>query len=470
MKMLIAGKWIDKDKKIEVRNPYNGELIDTVPQADKDDVGKAIQSAVKGFEAMRNLSGYKRAEILAGVAGLLRKRFDGFVRSVAQEVGKTVKEAKGEVNRAIQTFIVASEEAKRIQGETIPFDAAPGGENKTGFYLRVPAGVILAITPFNFPLNLACHKLAPALASGNSVILKPASATPLTDLKLGELILEAGLPEDALNIITGSGEEIGDLLVSDPRIRMVTFTGSLAVGKRLTQKAGLKKIALELGSNSAVIIMQDADLDSAIPRLLTGAYAVAGQVCISVQRLMVHEAVYETFLDRFIPLVEKLKAGDQLDENVDMGPMISEKEAERVENWVKEAMAEGAKCLPGIKRQGSLLYPMVLTGIKPEMKVFSEEAFGPLVTVNSFKTFPEAIDLVNRSQYGLQAGIYTRNINTALEAAKKIEAGGVIVNDVPTFRVDLMPYGGVKGSGLGREGVKYAVEEMTEIKLVCFSL
>lgn len=468
MKMYIAGKWIDKQEKIEVRNPFDNSLIDTVPKADESDIEKAVQSAQRGFEVMRNMPGYKRAEILKNAAELVQKKSEEFADIIAREVGKTIKEARGEVARAVHTLAIAGEEAKRIHGETIPFDSVAGGVGRSGFYLRVPAGVVLAITPFNFPLNLACHKLAPAIAAGNSVILKPASLTPLADIMLGQVMLEAGLPEDALNIITGSGRLVGDVLVKDPRIRIVTFTGSVEVGKEIIKNAGLKKTSMELGSNSAVILMDDGDLAAAIPRILIGAYCVAGQVCISVQRLIIHEKIYDRFMEEFVPLVKGLIVGDQLKEDTEVGPMISEDSAKRVEEWVKEAIGQGAKCLPEIKRQGTLLSPMIISDVTPQMKVFSEEAFGPLLTVNKCRNLSEAIELANNSRYGLQTGIYTGSIDNAFEAVRSLDTGGVIVNDIPSFRIDSMPYGGMKDSGLGREGLKYAIEEMTEIKLVCF--
>ena len=470
MKMLISGKWVDKKETVPVKNPYDDSIIDTVPQADGQDIENALRSASRGAEIMRKMPALQRAEILSKTAVLLEQDKEQFAVKLAEEVGKTLPEARAEVNRVIQVFCISSEEAKRISGETIPFDAAPGAANKKGFYIRVPVGIVLGITPFNFPLNLAAHKIAPALAAGNSVILKPASQTPLANLMLAETMLKAGLPADALNVITGSGQDVAVPLVEDPRVKMVTFTGSPEVGKEISRRAGLKKTAMELGSNSAVILMDDADLDSALPRLLTGAYAVAGQVCISVQRLIVHKKIMASFLGKFIPMVRKLRTGNQFSEATNVGPMISEKAAIRAETWVREAEASGAKCEIELKRTKSLLSPTVITGVKPEMKVFSEEAFAPFVTVTEFEDLPEAISLVNNSKYGLQAGIYTQNIFSVFKAIEELEVGGVMINDIPAFRVDLMPYGGVKESGIGREGVKYTIQEMTEIKLVCFNL
>lgn len=470
MKMLIGGKWRENGKVIEVRNPYNNSLLDTVPDGSEKEVNEAIESALRGFEIMRNTSAYERSNILSRVSKKIAVKAEDLARLLAAEVGKTIKEARGELDRCVQTFALASEEARQLHGETIPVNAAPGIKNDQAFYVRVPLGVIGAITPFNFPLNLTAHKLAPALAAGNSVVLKPPSTAPLTVLKLAEILLEAGLPPESLNVITGSGRTVGRAIVRDERLKMITFTGSLAAGKEILKEAGLKKVALELGSNSAVILMPDADLDVAVPRIISGAYAVAGQVCISVQRVLVHEDIRDGFLDRFVPLVKKLKLGNQLDETTDVGPMISEDAARRTLDWVSEAVSQGAKVLTGGKGNNTLFEPTVLTDVSTRMKVFCEEAFAPLVTVNTFHDLSEAIRLANNSQYGLQAGIYTKNIADAFRAAKELEVGGVMINEVPCFRVDQMPYGGVKGSGMGKEGPKYVMQEMTEMKLIYFRL
>ena len=470
MKMLIAGRWLDKEERIEVRNPFDGSVIDTVPAADSSDVEQALESAVRGFEEMRRLSARERSEILGRAAELLEQRAEEFALTIAKEVGKTLREAQTEVNRATQTIRIASEEAKRISGETVPFDATAGAEAKIGFYMRVPVGVVLAITPFNVPLNLACHKVAPAIAAGNSVILKPATATPLADLMLGQVFLDAGLPPEAMNIVTGRGASLGEPLISDPRVRMVTFTGSPEVGESITKMAGLKKTAMELGSNSCAIVMDDADIANAAARIRQGGYAVAGQVCISVQRVIVHDSVYDEFLEEFVPLVAKIRTGDQLDASTDMGPMISEDAAERVEAWIDEAVSAGASTLLPVRREGAVVKPTVLTDVSCDMKVWTEEVFGPLVAVVKCRDFDHAIELANTSKYGLQAGIFTKNLNYALRAAREIEVGGVMVNEVPTFRIDAMPYGGVRLSGFGREGPKFAIEEMTELRLVAFQM
>ncbi len=468
MEMLIGGRWLSKSQTIPVVNPFDGEIIERVPRGDLDDVDAALTSALEGVAQMVELSAHQRYGILSRAAEGISRRAEELARVLASEVGKTIREARGEVSRTVQTFTFAAEEAKRIYGEGIPFDAAPRGERKIGFTIRVPVGVVVAITPFNFPLNLAAHKVAPALAAGNSVVLKPATDTPLTDLMLGRLLLEAGLPEKALSVITGYGHEIGDALVADERGRMISFTGSLEVGKRLMSHAGLKKATMELGSNSAVIVMDDADLKEAAAKIVAGAYALAGQVCISVQRVYVQKQAMETLLREVVAKAEGLKLGDPLAEDTDVGPMISIAAAERAESWIQEALNRGGQLICGGSREGALLAPAVLRDVPHECRVCSEEAFAPLVVINAVEDLDEAIAMVNDSRYGLQAGIYTTDLHSALEAAKRIQVGGVMINEAPTFRVDHMPYGGVKGSGLGREGLKYAVEEMTEIRLVCF--
>jgi glyceraldehyde-3-phosphate dehydrogenase (NADP+) len=451
-----------------VTNPFDGEVIDTVPRCAGEDVDRALASAVRGAEQMAGLTAQQRYRILHRAAREIEARAEELARILTLEVGKTIRESRGEIARTVQTFTFAAEEAKRIHGEGIPLDAAPRGEDKLGFSVRVPVGVVVAITPFNFPVNLAAHKIAPALAAGNSVVHKPATETPLTDLRLAGLLLECGLPECALNVITGRGEEIGDVLVSDERARMVSFTGSLEVGRRLMAHAGIKKVALELGSNSAVIVTEEADLSAAAPRIAAAAFALAGQVCISVQRVYVHRRVVKTLVDQVAAAAESMKVGDPLDESTDMGPMISSSAADRAEEWIQEALDAGGRRICGGRRKGALLWPSVLTGVPHDCRVCSREAFAPVVVINPVDGLDEAIAMVNDSPYGLQAGIFTRDVDDALEAAGRIQAGGVMINEVPTFRVDHMPYGGMKMSGIGREGVKYAIEEMTDIKLICF--
>ena len=470
MKMLLAGEWVDRDQVIEIKNPYDNSLLDTVPKATREDALAAIEAAQKGFQEMKKLTAYERSLLLSKAAQIMEKRKEELAQSLSKEVGKTINEARGEVARALQTLTLSAEEAKRLGGEEVRFDGAPTGGGKMGLYLRVPLGTVVAITPFNFPLNLAMHKIAPALAAGNSVILKPASATPLTDILLGEILMEAGIPPLAFQVITGPGGEVGNTLVEDERVKMVTFTGSRQVGKEIMRRKGYKRATMELGSNSAVIICEDAQLDKAFPRVVLGAYALAGQVCISVQRIFVHESLFDTFVERYVEEAKGLKVGNQLMEDTKVGPMIEPKETKRVREWIDEAVSAGAQLLCGGEINGALMTPAVVTHCPRNVRLFKDEAFGPVVLINPFSTFEEAIELVNDSVYGLQAGIYTQNIYKAWQAAKEVEAGGIIINDVPTFRVDLMPYGGMKESGIGREGPRYAIEEMTEIKLVCFDL
>ena len=471
-KLLINGKWISGEKRLEVRNPYNQELLGTVPEAGKQQIENAIKSAQEAFKITKTLPAHLRSQILEHTSDTIRERREELVRTIALEAGKPIKYARGEVDRATETFKFASEEAKRVYGETIPMDAAAKGENKVGFTFREPLGVIGAISPFNFPLNLVAHKVAPAIASGNTVVLKPSTYTPITSLKLGEIMLEAGLPPGVLNIITGPGPTVGDAIVRDTRISKITFTGSSSVGLGITEKAGLKRITLELGSNSPVIIDKDVELSlqKIVERCVFGSFAYAGQVCISIQRIYVHQDIKEQFIKQFLKAVSELKSGDPLDENIDIGPMITEAEAERVKQWIDEAGSQGAKLLIGGNHKGSMFEPTVLTDVKHGMKVVSKEIFAPVVSIMEFKDWEQVIEEVNTSKYGLHAGVYTRDVKKAFYAAKNLEAGGVLVNDIPTYRVDHIPYGGVKGSGIGREGVKYAIEEMTQPKFVCFNL
>jgi len=469
-KMLIGGEWVSGGKCFDVRNKYNQQIIGKVPEISKEEFEKAVISAVEGFRKISSLPAYRRAKILQNTSELIEKNREELTRIICMEAGKAWKHSLLEVERSVQTFKFASEEAKDIFGHTVPLDASVGGEKRVGFFMRFPVGVVGAISPFNFPLNLVSHKVAPAIAAGCSVILKPASLTPLTSIKLGEIMMEAGLPEGGLNIIFGSGGTVGDWLVTEERIQMITFTGSPPVGRKIKEKSGLKKLTLELGSNSAVIIDQDADLDLAVERSVMGSFAYAGQICISVQRIYVHKKIYEKFKRDFLDKTSKLKLGDPLDKETDVGPMITEDEAKRTESWVNEAVKDGAKILIGGKREGSFYYPTVLENVKPEMKVVALEVFAPVVSLVPFEDFSEAVKMVDDSMYGLQAGVFTENIENAFQAIKGIKVGGIMVNDVPTYRADNMPYGGVKESGIGREGLKYAIEEMTDIKMVCFNL
>jgi acyl-CoA reductase-like NAD-dependent aldehyde dehydrogenase len=467
---LIGGKWRDGKQLLQVTNKYTGQVMGSVPVANKDLFEEAVIAAQQGFSGISRLPAYKRAKILQTTCESIEKNKGEISQIVAAEAGKALKHAQAEVERAVETFKFASEQAKSIHGETVPMDACPGGERRMGFFLRFPVGIIGAISPFNFPLNLVAHKVAPAVAAGCSVILKPASTTPLTALELGRIMMEAGLPDGALNVIVGPGSTVGNWLVADERISMITFTGSPPVGREIKARSGLKKVTLELGSNSACIIDQSADLEAAVPRCITGSFAYAGQICISVQRIYVHQKVWDQFVERFLQGTRRLKLGDPLDPETDVGPMITEQDAKRTESWVSEAVEGGAEILVGGKRDKNFYHPAVLTKVKPDMKVMALEIFAPVVSLVPFDDFSDAVRMVDDSIYGLQAGVFTSNIENAFQAIKGIKVGGVIVNDVPTYRADQMPYGGVKESGIGREGLKFAVEEMTDLKMVVFNL
>jgi len=470
MRMLIGEKWVDKDEKIDVCNPYNNELIDTVPSGDEADVEAAFQAAEEGFEINRKLSVHERISILYKTSEILKERQEDFAKTIASEGSKTIKEARKEASRCIDTITISAEEARRVVGETIPFDSREGSENRLGYYYRFPIGIIVAITPFNDPLNLVAHKIGPAIAGGNSVVLKPATVTPLSALKLGEAFIEAGLPWKILNIVTGKASKIGDALVTDPRGRMISFTGGTEAGLDITKKAGLKKIGMELGSNSPVIVMDDAGLPQAVELSVSGAFWAVGQNCIGVQRIYIHETVYDKFEKMFVEQTKKIKVGFQLDEDTDMGPMITEEEAARVEEWVKEAKKAGAELLTGGNREGTLFEPTVFRNMPDTAKLNCEEVFGPVVNLYKVSTLDEAIKLANSVIYGLHGAIFTRSLDSAFKAIKELDVGGVMVNDSTDYRIDMMPFGGVKWSGLGREGIKFALLEMTEPKVVCFNL
>ena len=469
-KTLLGGKWVTLEETIEVKNKFTGEPIGTVPKSNEKDVELAVNTAEKAFNDFKRYPSYKKSEILLQTARLLNEEKEKFAEMLAKEVGKAWKFSLGEVERAIETFNFAAEEAKSIHGETVPMDASPSGVNRAGYYYRVPVGVVAAIAPFNFPLNLVAHKVAPAIAAGNTVVLKPASATPIVSLMLGEVLLKAGLPAEALNVVIGSGSTVGNFLVENPKCRKISFTGSQAVGEEIMKKAGIKKVTMELGNNSATIIDESANIEKAVPRCVVSAFACSGQVCISLQRLYVHRNIADKFIDEFIKKVKELKVGNPLDKDTDVGPMIDEKEAIRAEEWVNEAVSEGAKLLVGGKREKAVLYPTVLTDVQDNMKVVCKEIFAPVVSIEIFDDFKEAVNKVNNSPYGLQAGVFTSNIYNAYYAIDNIDVGGVIINDTSMYRVDHMPYGGNKLSGIGREGLKYAIHEMTNIKMVVFNL
>jgi acyl-CoA reductase-like NAD-dependent aldehyde dehydrogenase len=470
MRMYVAGEWIDKPQKITVHNPYDNSVIDTVPRADRSDVERALQSAERGAKAMAKLPGYERWKILKKAAELIAARQEDLGRLISAEEGKILAEGRLEASRAAETIMGSAEEAKRVHGETVPLDGAPGGAGKFGLTIRVPCGVVVAISPFNFPLNLVCHKVGPALAGGNAVIVKPATDTPLSALRLTEILIEAGLPPEGINTLTGSGGEIGDLLVTDRRVRKITFTGSRDVGERICQQAGIKRVTMELGSNAPVIVMPDADLDKVAAAVAATGYANAGQVCISTQRVLASGKIYSDFLAVLKPRVEALKLGSQFDETVKVGPLVREREAARVEEWVNEAVAGGARLVAGGKRQGALYAPTIVADVKPEMRISADELFGPAVAVTPFTDIDEAIALANDTNYGLSAGIFTENLEWAWKFAREVQSGNLHINWGPQRRADLMPYGGLKESGFGKEGPRYAVEEMTELKMVVFHL
>ncbi len=465
-KLFVAGQWVGGEPALPVLDKYSGEVIGTVPMAGRATVEKAVEGACAAFPAYSRTPAHRRAAILARTTQILERCREEMATLICREAGKAWKYSVGEVSRAMETFQFSAEEAKRIHGETVPMDASPTGEGRLGFYLRSPVGVVAAVTPFNFPLNLVAHKVGPALAAGCCVVLKPASTTPLTALRLGEILEEAGLPPGVFNVVVGSGDTVGDWLVTHPLVSKVSFTGSPPVGEAIIRRAGLKRVTLELGNNSGTIIEPDADLDDAVPRCVMSAFANSGQVCISLQRLYVHRAIAADFTRRFVEATGKLVVGNPLDRDCDVGPMISESEAARAEAWVKEAVAEGARVLIGGKREGAMFQPTVLADVRPEMKVMCIEAFAPLVSIYEHERFEDAVRMVDDSPYGLQAGVYTRDIGKALRAVDQINAGGIMINDTSIFRVDHMPYGGNKMSGLGREGVRFAVEEMTNLKMV----
>jgi acyl-CoA reductase-like NAD-dependent aldehyde dehydrogenase len=462
-KLLIDGDWVETGEWIEVRSPYSGDVVGRVAKGGADEARRAVDAATRALE--NPLPAHKRAEILVKVAGLIGRRHEEVARTISDEAGKPIKTARVEASRAMSTYTFAAVEARKLAGEMIPMESAQAGEGKLGFTLRKPIGVVGAISPFNFPCNLVAHKLAPALAAGCPVVLKPASQTPLSALLLAELELEAGLPDGWLNVIVGPPSPIGDVLVEDARVRLITFTGSSGIGWGIRERAPRKRVNLELGNSTPVIVAADADLETAATKLAANAFAFAGQSCISVQRIYVERPAYDAFVQAFVPKVEALKVGDPSDDETDVGPVIDEGAHTRILEWIEEATSSGARLLAG-GVAGGLILPTALAEVADDQKISCEEVFGPVVIVNPVDSVDEAIARANGTKFGLQAGVFTSSLDTALRAADNLEFGGVTVNEAPTFRSDQMPYGGVKESGNTREGPAYAVREMTEDRLV----
>jgi acyl-CoA reductase-like NAD-dependent aldehyde dehydrogenase len=465
----LQGKWIEEGTPVEIRAPYDGTSLAQIFQGTREHAEKAIAAATKAFGSMRRLPAFERQRVLRSIAQQITARKDEFARTLAQEAGKPLKAARTEVERAIFTFTVAAEETTRIPGEFLSLDWQQFTVGRWGIVRRFPVGPVAGITPFNFPLNLVAHKVAPAIASGCTMILKPAPQTPLSSLLLAETVEQAGLPDGAFNVLPLSNQDAG-LLVSDDRIKLISFTGSAAVGWEIKRRAGKKKVVLELGGNAGVIVHGDADLAWAADRSVTGGFSYAGQTCISVQRILVERPAFAKFRDLLLAGVSKLQLGDPIDDSTDLGPLIRESDAVRATEWVQEALEDGATLLYGGKRHGCMMEPTVLTGTRPDMKVNCQEIFAPVVTLEAYDDFSQALRQINESPYGLQAGVFTRDAGRIFQAFEELEVGGVIAGDVPTFRIDHMPYGGVKDSGLGREGLRYAIEEMTEPRLLVMNV
>jgi acyl-CoA reductase-like NAD-dependent aldehyde dehydrogenase len=464
--IFLAGRWVTSPDVLEVANPANADApAGATYTATPEQYEEAVEAAVKAFEVTRHLPAYERGRILREISAGIKARREELGRLIALEAGKPIRDALVEVDRATLTFRLGAEEAERMTGELIPLDLMPSSKDRVGITRRFPIGPIAAISPFNFPLNLAAHKLAPAIATGNPIVLKPPSADPLVMLAVAEIVEAAGVPEGMVSILPMT-RELGDRMVADERFKLLTFTGSPSVGWRMKERAGKKKVVLELGGNAGAIVDASADLDWAVRRILVGAYAYSGQVCISVQRLFVHEAVWESFMARFVDGVKGLKLGDPLDPTTDVGPMVDANQASRTQRWVDEAVALGGKVLAGGQADGTFFPPTVLTDVPNHAQVCSNEAFAPLVVAAPFATLDEAIAKVNDSMFGLQTGVFTNDLAGAWRAFGELEVGGVIINDIPTYRIDHMPYGGVKDSGLGREGLRWAMEDMTEIRIM----
>ena len=466
MEFYLSGKWQDRDDKMEVKNPFDDSVIDTVPVANASDVESALSTAVVGAGVMVKVTGHRRYEILHRASQLMREQAEAIALTISSEEGKTLAEANAEVQRSVTTIELSAEEAKRISGEVLPLDGDQGNKSKIGFTLRVPCGVVVAITPFNFPLNLVCHKVGPAIAAGNSVILKPASDTPLVALKFVKILMEAGLPPFAISCITGSGSTIGSALVADSRVRKVSFTGSQDVGEKICKLAGMKKVTMELGSNCPLIVLPDADIKKVARAAARSGFANAGQVCISAQRIVLVEEIREEAIAAIRDEVEKISPGNQLEAGTTMGPMVRQSDAIRVKEFIDDAVENGAKLVCGGQRNGSVIQPAIVDGITGQMRMSQEELFGPAIGVLTATDIDDAIRIANDTNFGLSAGVFTQNIDWAMRFAREVHCGNIQINWGPMWRTDSMPYGGLKDSGMGKEGPKYAVEEMTEVKAV----
>lgn len=470
MQFFLNGIWQERSEAVPVRSPFNGDVIGTVPRGTPDDVAAAIDGLLDGARTMRRLSAFQRGEILDRAARIMLARIDDLARTISLEEGKILAESRAEAERAAEVIKVSAEEARRLAGEMVPLDGAENGQGKLGFTLRVPCGIVAAITPFNFPLNLVTHKVGPALAGGNAVLVKPASDTPLSALKLIEILLEAGIPAEALACITGPGRALGEAICRDDRVRKISFTGSYEVGEQICRTAGMKRVTMELGSNCPVIIMDDADLELAAQAVCASGYANAGQTCISAQRILTSNHIGDGFIEALKANVEGLTLGDPLNEATRVGPMIREEDAARVEQWVNEAVSSGAVLVTGGTRTGTLYQPAVLDRVDPETRVSREELFGPAVAVSRFDDIDAAIRMANDTRFGLSAGIFTQDIDRAMRFAREVDSGNIHINWSSQWRADFMPYGGLKQSGTGKEGPRYALREMTEEKMVVLHL
>ena len=466
MKNYLNGTWTSLDQSMNVLNPFDGSVVDSVPVATASDVQNALTGLEQGARTMKQLAIWRRAEILIRAAEKIRDQEKRLAELITREEGKAIRESRAEVRRSATTMQLSGEQARQLTGEVVPLDATPGGEGKLGFTLRVPCGIVAAITPFNFPLNLVCHKVGPAIAGGNAILIKPASDTPLSALALVEILLDSGLPEDALACVTGSGSMLGKAICSDDRIRKISFTGSAKVGKQICQMAGIKRITMELGSNSPLIVLPDADLNQVSKVIVSNGFANAGQVCISAQRIITTKQVHDALMEHVVPMIDRIATGDPLDKNTRMGPMVREADAERVESWISEAVNHGAVIRAGGGRSSAMHQPTLVDGANSKMKIVDQELFGPAVAVIQVNQVDDAIRIANESRFGLSAGVFTQDIGAAIKFARQIESGNIHINWGPQWRADGMPYGGLKESGIGKEGPKYAIEEMTETKMV----